>query len=148
MSEGDGVPGTDEFPLQIDVATLRESEIEYQILYRVLSSGTATVVSFSFLTNANYDARFGAIEGDPIEEIVSLLPGDNAVRPLRTNIANDFIPENEECFSIQIIPIEILGRRELFMCDFVDTSSTPPRNFFCRHTICIEDDDGKSIIVQ
>ena len=47
--EGDGVPGTDEFPLLIiDVATLRVSERENGISYRVLSSGTGTVVSFVF----------------------------------------------------------------------------------------------------
>ena len=56
-----------------------------------------------------------------------------------TAIRNDFRPEYEECYSIQISPIDL---KEVFMCDFVDTSSTPPMSFFCEHTICIEDDDG------
>ena len=47
VSEG-LVPGVDEFPLQIDVDTLRVSEREHRMLYRVLSSGTADVVSFEF----------------------------------------------------------------------------------------------------
>ena len=54
-----------------------------------------------------------------------------------------YIPENEECYAIQISPIDIPGLRELFMCDFVDKSSTPPMSFFCEHTICIANDDGK-----
>ena len=29
------------------------------------------------------------------------------------------------------------------MCDFVDMSTSPPTNYYCEHTICIKDDDGK-----
>ena len=142
VSEGQ-VPGVDEFPLQIDVATLRVSEREHRILYRVLSSGTADVVSFEFRDNLDYDARFGSVQADPIEQRDQLLPGRDSIIPLQTAIRNDFHPEDEECYSIQISPIDIPGLRELFTCDFVDTSSTPPMSFFCEHTICIEDDDGK-----
>ena len=52
-------PGFDKFQLQIDVATLRVSQREHRMLYRVLSSGTARVVSFEFRDNLDYDARFG-----------------------------------------------------------------------------------------
>ena len=142
VSEG-LVPGVDEFPLEINVATLRVSEREYRMLYRVLSSGTATVVSFEFWDNLDFDARFGVVQADPIEQQYQLLPGRNFTSPLQTAIRNDFVPEDEECYSIQISPIDIPGLRELFMCDFVDTSSTPPMTFFCEHTICIEDDDCK-----
>ena len=46
VSEGH-VPGVEEFPLEIDVATLRVSEREHwPMLYRVLSNSTARVVSF------------------------------------------------------------------------------------------------------
>ena len=136
-------PGVDEFSLEINVATLRVSEREHIMLYRVLSSGTATVVSFAFFDNLDFDARFGGVQADPIEQEDRLLPGRNSTGPLQTAIRNDFIPEDEECYSIQISPIDIPGLRELFMCDFVDTSSTPPISFFCEHTICIANDDGK-----
>ena len=137
-------PDSDEFQLEIDVATFRVSEREHRMLYRVLSSGTATVVSFAFFDNLDFDARFGVVQADPIEQRDQLLPGRNFTGPLRTGIRNDFVPEYYvECYSIQISPIDIPDLRELFTCDFVDTSSTPPRNFFCEHTICIEDDDGK-----
>ena len=141
MSEG-LVTGVDEFPLQIDVATLRESERLHRMLYRVLSSGTATVVSLDFRDNLDYDARFGLVEADLIEQEDCLLPGRDFIDPLQTAIRDDFVPEDEECYSIQISPIDIPGLKELFMCGFVDTSSTPPMSFFCEHTICIEDDDG------
>ena len=137
------VPGVDEFTLQIDVATLRESERLHRMLYRVLSSGTAEVVSFAFFDNLDFDARFGAVQADAIEGENQLLPGRDIINPLQTAIRNDFVPEDEECYSIQISPIDIPGLRELFMCDFVDTSLNPPMSFFCEHTICIEDDDGK-----
>ena len=136
-------PDSDEFPLKIDVATLRVSEREHRMLYRVLSSGTATVVSLAFFDNLDFDARFGTVQADPIEQRDQLLPGRNFTGPLQTIIRNDFIPEDEECYSIQISPIDIPGLRELFTCDFVDTSVIPPRSFFCEHTICIEDNDGK-----
>ena len=146
VSEGQ-VPGVHEFPLQIDVATLRVSEREHRMLYRVLSSGTARVVSFEFRDNLDIDARFGAMQADRIEERHSLLPGRDSIIPLQTAIRNDFVPEDEECYSIRLYPIDIPGLRELFMCDFVDTSVIPPMSFFCEHTICIVDDDGKINVI-
>ena len=135
-------PGVDEFPLEINVATLRVSEREHRMLYRVLSSGTARVMSFAFFDNLDFDARFGGVQADPIEQEDHLLPGRNTTGPLQTAIRNDLVVEDEECYSIRLSPIDIPGLRELFMCDVVDTSSTPPMSFFCEHTICIEDDDG------
>ena len=140
-------PGFDEFQLEIDVATLRVSEKENRLLYRVLSSGTARVVSFEFRDNLDYDARFGFVEADPIEQEDRLLPGRDSIIPLQTAIRDDFVPEDEECYSIQISPIDIPGLKELYTCDFVNTSSTPPTSFFCEHTICIEDDDGYYISI-
>ena len=141
------VPGVNEFLVFIDLATLRVSEREHRMLYRLLASGGATVVSFASFFATDFDARFGGMEGDPIEEMDFLDPGENMVTSRRTQIINDFIPEDEECFTIQISPIDIPGLRELFMCDFVDMSTTPPTNYSCEHTICIEDDDGKIITI-
>ena len=141
-------PGVDEFPLEINVATLRVSEREHIMLYRVLSSGTARVMSFAFFDNLDFDARFGGVQADPIEQENHLLPGRDSIDPLITAIRNDFVLEDEECYSIRLSPIDIPGLRELFMCDFVDTTSTPPMSFFCEHTICIEDDDGKINVIS
>ena len=140
------VPGVNEFLVYIDLATLRVSEREHRMLFRLLASGTATVVSFASFSATDFDARYGGIEADPIEDRDYLNPGEDTIRPRRTQIINDFIPEDEECFTIQLFPFDIPGLRELFMCDFVDMSTSPPTNYICEHTICIKDDDGKIII--
>ena len=138
------VYGVDLFQLYISVATLRVSEREYGMLYRILSSSTATVVSFN-ARGHHFDARFGTVT---LEETHYLYPGSSIIRPLVTAIRNDFEPEDEECYSIYVSPVEISGLRELIMCDYVDTSSNVQRNFFCEHTICIEDDDGKILCLS
>ena len=139
------LPGVFHFFVLVDVATLRVSEIKHGMLYQLISGGTATVVSFLDVVEENIDAYFSSEEGDLLEEKGILLPGEDRIDPLRTEIVNDFIPEDEECFTIQISPIDIPGHRELFMCDFVDVTTNPPTNYSCLHTICITDDDGKII---
>ena len=143
VSESDVLPGDDFAQLQIDVATLRQSEREYGMLYRLLSIGTATVVAFNDLGFVNEDARFGFSDGDSIEQLDILQPGQSVITPLITDIRNDFKAEEEECYSIQISPVDTPGFIVLFTCN---DDSTNPTNYFCRHTICIEDDDGKKCI--
>ena len=133
MSEG-AVQGADAFQLFINVATERQSERYHQIIFTHLG-GTATVVSFTSLTS-DYDARFG------VQEVIYydfLLPLESTVRPLPIEIRNDFITEAHECFTIGISPSFSEGDRDIFRCN-PDTES----NFFCKHTICIINDDGKS----
>jgi hypothetical protein len=95
------------------------------------------------LTGTNisiFDARFGNRENpdDPIIETFILEKEMNSIVPLRTTVINDFIPEEKECYSIGIFPIDVPGRRELFECnDDADMAD----NYFCEHTICIENDD-------
>ena len=139
------IPGVNEFLVFIELDTLRVSEREHRMLYRLLSSGTATVVTFASFIATDFDARFGGVESDPIEEMDFLDPGEDMIRPRRTQIINDFRVEDEECFTIQVSPINIPGIRELFICDFVDISTSPPTNYYCEHTMCIQDDDGKII---
>ena len=138
VSESDVLPGDGFVRRQINVATLRQSEREYRMLYRLLSIGTATVLAFFM---GFEDARFGISDGDSIEQWDYLPPGQSVITPLITFIRNDFIIEEEECFSIQISPRDTPGFRELFTCNDDSTNST---NYFCQHTICIEDDDGKN----
>ena len=136
VSEG-GAEGTETFLLSINVATERQSEREHEMIFTHLG-GTATVVSFTSLTS-DYDARFGGQEVDPLTQFDSLLPLESTVRPLPIEIRNDFITEAHECFTIGISPFFSEGDRDLFRCN-PDTES----NFFCKHTICIINDDGKS----
>ena len=55
-------------------------------------------------------------------------------------IRNDIIPEEIECYTIRIFPVDVPGRCELFTCNEDNAGAD---SYFCEHTICIEDDDGK-----
>ena len=65
---------------------------------------------------------------------------EDTIPPLTTFIRDDRRPEDEECFTISIVPVDVLGRRELFACNEDDSGEG---NYFCQHTICIMDDDGR-----
>ena len=141
VSEGDGPPTADLSENFINVATLRVSEAEHTMLFQILPIGTANVASFLSSFDLNFDALFGTTtEGDPIEEREILLPGRSIIASRRIDIRKDFEIEDEECFSLRISPIAVPGQKDVFMCNDDETNST---DFFCVHTICIEDDDGK-----
>lgn len=132
----------------LDVHALRSPELDYELVFRHLqSSSTATVESFSpphFHTQ--FDALFGLRQEDPNDEekpleyirVLYALHHDLHNPPL-TAIVKDFIPEEEECYTVRILNPDTRGLRETFACN-EDFES--PRDFFCLHTICIEDDDG------
>ena len=135
----------DLFQLQIIVSSLRSAERVHPMLFRILETSTnATVETLTSASNI-FDAAFGLRDNlnDPIEESMDLFPGERTISPLlRTAIINDIIPEETECFTIGIFPVDIPGRREWFTCN---EDSEGADSYFCEHTICIEDDDGKSI---
>ena len=110
------------------------------MLFRVEESiSTATVESIVF-TGSTYDVLFGVRDnpGDPIDSVQLLHPGQGVLQRPRVFIRDDFIVEDEECFTIRVTFEGIPGRAE-FTCD----DGAGATNFFCEHTICIEDDDGK-----
>ena len=133
----------DSFQLQINVSSLRTSEREHPTVFLILESSTnATVKTRTEISNV-FDAAFGqrADPNDSIEEHRDLLPGQRTFFHLPlTVIRNDLIPEEKECFTIGIFPIDVPGRRELFTCN---EDSAGADSYFCEHTICIENDDGK-----
>ncbi|CAI8050963.1 Extracellular matrix protein 3, partial [Geodia barretti] len=136
------VPGMDIFPLLIEVGTLRTAEREHRIIFRHKeSSSTATVEPLA--SYAKYDAIFGTREqpGDPLTEKFDLLP-EHDTPLLSTFIRNDLHREEDECYTIQILPVDIPGRRELFKCN----DSADADNYFCEHTICIVDDDELFVV--
>ena len=144
VSEG-AVPGVDLFQLQINVSSMRPAERRSPMLFRLLECCTnATVETLTAASNV-FDATFGFREDprDPIEEHRDLPLGETTVSPLQTAIRNDLIPEETECFTIRIIQVDVLGRHVLFDCNYghLDVDS-----YFCEHTICIEDDDGRCFI--
>ena len=128
----------------IDVATQRPSEREHPMIFRVQSGGTAIVES-DYPTNPLFDAIFGTSDQPhyPIQEEFNLGYLVTTIPPLTAQIRDDFRPENEECFAIHIIPGDVPGRKKLFDC-YEDNSHAT--SYFCETTICIEDDDGRSML--
>ena len=143
VSEGDAPPRTDFNRLTIGVGTERTSERFHTIVFRHLeSASTAIVQSNVRQRNPLFDAIFGNEDNDPIEERFPLQPGESDIPSRITDVLNDFRPEDDECYTIGIFPTDIPGARELFICnDDVDMED----NFFCLHTICITNDDGRLV---
>ena len=129
--------------VSINVSTLRTSNRTHTIVFRYqASSSTARVGTLTLQDDAEYDALFGARQNPPDDSIVEiriLSPGDNAIPSLTTYIQNDILPEDRECYTISIITTDVEGVRELFTCNEDESN---PTDFFCDHTICIDDDDG------
>ena len=142
VSEG-AVPGVDLFQLQIIVSSLRSAERVHPMVFRILETSTNTTVETLTPASNIFDAAFGlrANLNDPIEESTDLFPGERTIS-LLTAIRNDLIPEEIECYTIRIFPVDVPGRHDVFTCT---EDSEGADSYFCEHTICIEDDDGKSI---
>ena len=133
----------DFFQLQIIVSSLRPSEREHPMLFGIVESRTNATVETLLPASIVFDATFGFRQDpdDPIEDIRDLPLGERTISsPLLTLISNDLIPEEIECYTIRIFPVDVPGRRELFTCNEDNAGAD---SYFCEHTICIEDDDGK-----
>ncbi|CAI8022403.1 hypothetical protein GBAR_LOCUS13163 [Geodia barretti] len=139
VSEGQ-VPGMDMFQLEINVESVRTAEKEHPMLFRLQETSTNATVETLTPASPLFDATFGLRENpdDPIEETRDLDQGTRTVLPLLTTIRNDLIPEKLECYTIRIFSRDVPGRQALFECND-DTEMAD--NYFCVHTICIEDDD-------
>ena len=138
VSEGDALPGTDTFKILIGVHFSRPSEVVHNIVFRHLESASTATVEFERM--AGVDALFGTVDSDPIVVQRLLTSEDTFTEDRRTpslavTIINDFIPEDEECFSITITSEDVFGHREVFKCG-------DDMGFFCTYTVCILDDDG------
>ena len=139
ISESDARSGE----LTLVVGSLRISEIEYETQFRVLETGNANVEAHNMQFSTRFDALFGIrdSEGDSIEDSRPLTVGNQILETvLTTTVINDFIPENVECYEIRIFRPDVGFRsHNSFTCN---EDEGRPVNFFCLHTICIEDDDG------
>ena len=124
----------DRFPIRINITSNITSEINYEVpLRHVDNVGDATLEGLQ-PTTLEFDALFGA--GDPLEEIQILFAGGQRLQ-ITTFIINDFRPENQECFSLRVVVMDAILRRN-FRCN----EDGDRDEFFCLHTICIIDDDG------
>ena len=152
VSESDVPQGEDFLQLSINIFAVRTSERDHPFIFRVLeSSSTATVNTQIELNDLDIfsknDAIFGNIvrnRTDPIE-VHRDLPSPTTTLPAPEIVAirNDFIPEDTECFTIRILPVDVPGTKVFFICNEDNVGAT---DFFCQHTICIEDCDGGSTV--
>ena len=141
VSEGQGGE-VDSFLLVINAASLRTAERNHLLVFRLQESSTNATVETLSVSSPVFDAMFGLRQNpdDPIQEIRDLEPGLLTLDPpLLIAIRNDLMPEDLECFTIRIFPVDIPGRRELFTCN---EDGVGADNYFCEHTICIQNDDG------
>ena len=122
--------------IKITVHSLGVSERDYEVLFRILETGNASIEANNVEFYAPIDALFGTRETVEhlivIEEIRQLYIGSLNLT-LNTTVLNDNVPEDVECYEIRIF------RSQAFLCN---EDNTFPEDFFCEHTICIEDDDG------
>ena len=144
VPENNTYPGGDVWLLPIEVATVRTAEREHPMIIRVQETISLAIVEpIGYVVNLLYDATFGTRDtiGDPIDVFFVLDPLEDTIPPRTAFIRDDRRPEDEkECFTIRIIPVDVPGRREVFTCNEYDSGAD---NYFCEHTICIEDDDGR-----
>ena len=139
ISEGEsGFYFTD---LDIPVATERTSERLYTIVFRHLESASTAIVQSNVIQrDPLFDALFGNEDNDPLEERFVLPTGSDVIPSLVTSVRNDFRPEDDECYTIAIFTTDVSGAHELFDCN---DDNDMADNFFCLHTICIINDDGR-----
>ena len=144
VSENEALLSEDLFPIDIDVATERLAEREHPMIFRLQSDGTAIVEPLNFVQDPEFDVLFGIrlAHDEPIQEEFDLERLETIIPSRRVEIRNDLRPEDEECFTIRIFPVDVPGRRELFICNEDEDGAI---NFFCETTICIEDNDSKLV---
>ena len=128
------------YHVEIEVASPGVSERFHGITIQHNEQLSTAVVESMFGGNTFSDARFGARDRshDQLEDQVVLYPGET-IRRVSASIVEDFRIEPEECFTLQLYFYETPGARAPLVTCNAGNSST---NFFCEHTVCIEDDDG------
>ena len=144
VSEADAPEGSGFFTIVIPVNARRPAETEINLSFRVVEAlSTANVQAFTEF-NSSFDALFGVREPDngllEVQRILEI--GQSELSPpITTLIGNDFRIEEQECFTIQILPLVFIGdfASEGFICNEDEVNAV---DNFCFHTICIEDDDG------
>ena len=143
VPENNAQPGFDVWLLTIEVATMRTAEREHPMIFRVQGASSSAIVEpLGDVVNQQYDAIFGTRNniGDPIEEFFILEALEDTIDNRIAFIRDDRRPEDRECFTIRIIPVDVLGRCYLFTCNEDDSGAD---NYFCQTELCIVDDDGR-----
>ena len=130
-------------PITINVSTLRVSESSHPLVIRYQMVGSVAIVEpLIYPKEVQFDALYGSHDNgsSTIEEYRDIVPAS-----LQVMVYNDLIPEEQECFTLRIIPVDAPGIRTPLICS--EGNQDDLSSFFCEHTICIQDDDGKIWVV-
>ena len=145
VSESQAPPNSDRFDTSLDMRAMIISEKEFIVNFNLLSASTNTEVQAANQVLKSPDALFGTRESATAEisdtrtlNVLETIVGTPT--PLFATIIDDFRPEGEESFTIEI-RIPDSDYRDYFECG-KDAAIPPPTGFFCRHTVYIVDDDG------
>ena len=128
--------------ITLDVHSLRSSELDLVFMFYIyipyyFSDDEATVESVLSPPQRYFDAQFGIRqEYGPyylslLVEYHTLYSGDQLIG-IETIVYDDQVPERKECYTIYIWSLW----RNLDICYH------GYEDYFCRHTICIKDNDG------
>ena len=141
VSENMALSGEDIFPLSISLSSSAMAERDHLMKIRVQESKSSAIVEPLAAQTDSFDVIFGNKDNanDPITVLLIQEALKDFSPSLTALIRNDKEPEDTECFSLLINPVDIAGRRNLFKCIEEDVGAS---SFFCEHTICIEDNDG------
>ena len=144
VSESNAPPGNDGYDISVWINSTGSERRDYPVRIRVTTSNT-TVEGRNIQFNTLYDVLFGTRDDadDPITETRAMLKG-TYFSELRAFIRQDFRSEGLECFTLKITGLDFELFRHISSCNEDDTH---PTNYFCQHTICIEDDDGQLTVV-
>ena len=143
VSESEAPEGSDSLILTLDVHSLRFSETDYVVQFRALESSNASIEAVNVQFRLLFDALFGTTKSPeaPITDNRGLRRGNLRLsNTLTITIINDFVSEDPlKCLTIRILSPDVVGDRQIFTCNEDEDKQL---DFFCLHTICIEDDDG------
>ena len=126
------------FSISVPVMTTKTFEHQQRIICRYQKdSSNAVVVSHPYF-EFYFDVVFGRVTdpNGPLEEWLYLQPGEQLTE-MQLTIRDDLQPESQECFTIVIMTV--FYGVEVFTCN----DSEDATNYFCSHTICIDDNDSK-----
>ena len=137
VSESDHENDTMDFIISVVVMTKNIFEDELITCRYQKHTSNTVVVSLEEFDN-DFDAVFGRVAdpNSPLEEWLFLRSGEDFTE-MQITIKDDLRPESQECFTIVIMTV-VYGV-ELVTCN----DSEDATNYFCSHTICIDDNDSK-----
>ena len=145
VSESEAPSGDDGYYITVRINSAGSERRDYPVRIRVTSPINTTVEGINIQLDPLFDVLFGSRLNidDPITYDLNV-PTDVYSTSVSAFIRQDFTPEGLECFTLRISAPDAPGFRDISSCN---EDSTHPTDYFCQHTVCIQDDDGKEFIV-